>query len=406
MLYRIGAGGVIKGLRPLILRVAVACIVMGFVLGEMTQPLAKTPLHAWHCSANASMAPFAGFEMPVHYGSIVTEHHRCRNGAVLFDVSHMGRLRFEGDGAAQLLDHLLTRQVVDLAPGRVRYALVCDARGGILDDVLVSRVCTPAGNDYFLLVVNAANRQKLLTWMQPHLADFPRVTVSDRTEITAMIAIQGPRSLQISSGLFKTDLRKLRYYRTVVTEQFSKPVIASRTGYTGEDGLELIVRAEDAQRIWSNLMLAGRKDGICAAGLGARDTLRMEAGMPLYGHELDESINPFEAGLEFACDLEGRSFIADDSLQKLRQVGTPRIRVGLFPEGTRPIREGANILDTSGASIGRVTSGGPAPTLSRPIAMAIIDRSQAAVGTTVVVDNRGRSQAAVVCPLPFYKRGT
>ncbi len=369
--------------------------------------LAVTPLHRWHVEAGGRMAPFAGYQMPIQYDSIVAEHQACRTSAALFDVSHMGRLRFDGDGAEQLLDHLLTRKVVGMPVGAVRYALMCNEEGGVLDDVLVSHLETPSGSRYHLLVVNASNRAKLLKWITPHVADFPTVTMSDRTEITAMIAIQGPQAVEVTSRLFRANVDKLKRYRGVITEQFGKPVIVTRTGYTGEDGFELIVRAEEAQRVWENLLLAGRDAGFKAAGLGARDTLRLEAGMPLYGHELNESINPLEADLAFACSLEGRSFIGSEALLQVRSSGVRRQRVGLAIDGKRPVREGCEIVDAGGQPIGIVTSGAPSPTLGRPIAMGYIDASYFDAATKmpsgpVQINNRGTLQPATLTTLPFY----
>ena len=350
------------------------------------------------------MVPFAGFEMPIQYESIVSEHNACRSAAALFDVSHMGRLRFDGAGSDQLLDHLLTRRVSDLAPGRTRYAMVCNAEGGVLDDVLVSHLETPAGARYHLLVVNASNHDKILRWIQPHLADFPGVTLSDRTEATAMIAVQGPRTIDVCKELFSFDPSRLKYYRAVVTEQFGKPVVLSRTGYTGEDGFELVVRSEEAPRIWENLMLAGRDAGFTAAGLGARDTLRLEAGMPLYGHELDETLDPLTAGLKFACDLGGRSFIGDEVLREVAEAGPKQRRIGLRLEGKRPAREGCEVRTADGGqTIGRITSGGPSPTLGYPIAMAYVDAAHGD-DASFQIDIRGKSVSAVKTPLPFYKR--
>ena len=369
----------------------------------MTAELAKTPLDTWHRQAGAKLVPFAGYEMPIQYSSIVSEHQACRRSAALFDVSHMGRLRFDGDGSELLLDHLLTRRVSDLPIGGVRYALVCNAEGGTLDDVLVSHLQTPSQQRYHLMVVNAANREKILKWITPHLSDFPQVTVSDRTELTAMIAVQGPRAMEVCKRLFRFDPTRLKYYRATITDQFSKLVIISRTGYTGEDGFELIVRAEEATRIWENVLLAGRDEGFLAAGLGARDTLRLEAGMPLYGHELDESTDPISAGLTFACDLQGRSFIGDEALREIAVQGPPRKRIGLLPDGKRPAREGCLVLDEAGTPIGVVSSGGPSPTLGRPIAMAYL-KSDHAGETNYRIDIRGKVVAASATPLPFYKR--
>ena len=351
------------------------------------------------------MVPFAGFEMPIQYESIVSEHHACRSAAALFDVSHMGRLRFDGPGSEQLLDHLLTRRVSDLAPGRTRYAMVCNAEGGVLDDVLVSHLETPSGTRYHLLVVNASNHDKILRWIQPHLADFPGVTLSDRTEATGMIAVQGPRAIDVCKELLAFDPSRLKYYRAVVTEQFGKPVILSRTGYTGEDGFELVVRAEEAPRIWENLMLAGRDAGFAAAGLGARDTLRLEAAMPLYGHELDESIDPITAGLSFACNLKGRSFIGDEALREIAGAGPKQVRIGLRLEGKRPAREGCEVRSADGQRIGRITSGGPSPTLGYPIAMAYVDAAHAD-DASFQIDIRGKAVGAMKTPLPFYNRST
>ena len=305
--------------------------------------------------------------------------------------------------ASCLLDHLLTRQVSDLPIGGVRYGLICNAEGGILDDVLVSHLETPSQQRFHLLVVNASNREKILKWLTPHLADFPTVTVSDRTELTAMIAVQGPKAIDVCKRLFRFDPSRLKYYRATITDQFSKPVIISRTGYTGEDGFELIVRAEEARRVWENLLLAGRDDGFTAAGLGARDTLRLEAAMPLYGHELDETIDPISAGLSFACSLKDRTFIGDQALRDLAAGPPGRKRIGLLPEGKRPAREGCPVLSEQEEAIGVVTSGGPSPTLGYPIAMAYVDAARA-TDPTFRIDIRGKTVTARPTPLPFYRR--
>ncbi|MEM6469884.1 MAG: glycine cleavage system aminomethyltransferase GcvT [Planctomycetota bacterium] len=371
---------------------------------ETTETLSQTPLDAWHRSVGAKMVPFAGYEMPIQYDSIVSEHTACREKAALFDVSHMGRLRFDGEGSAELLDRLLTRRVTDLAIGDVRYSMVCNEQGGVLDDVLVSHLKTPSDTSYHLLVVNASNRAKIVDWIKQHLDAFPRVTFSDRTELTAMIAVQGPLAIETCKRLFSFDPSRLKYYQATITDQFSKPVIVSRTGYTGEDGIELIVRAEEATRVWENVLLAGRDLGFAPAGLGARDTLRMEAGMPLYGHELNESIDPITAGLSFACNLKDREFIGYESIAAKKANGPDRRRIGLFLEGRRPAREGCEVYSTDGQLIGEVTSGGPSPTLGRPIAMALVD-SQAASSQEFEVDIRGKRASATKTKLPFYKRG-
>jgi aminomethyltransferase len=343
--------------------------------------------------------------MPIQYTSIVAEHKATRTAAGVFDISHMGRLRFEGPRADQLLDHLLTRSVMDMKTGMVRYSLMCNEEGGILDDVLVSCLESPSGRNFFLLVVNAGNRAKILKWIQPHLADFPDVSFHDATDSTAMIAVQGPKALEIAGRILPPKVTILKYYRGLVTEQMSKPCIVSRTGYTGEDGYELIVKAEDAPRVWENLLLAGREQGILPVGLGARDTLRLEAGMPLYGHELGESIDPFRAGLGFAVNLDGRTFLGSEALQTLAKAQPSVLRIGLKLDGRRAAREGAAVLDMDRRQIGEVTSGTFSPTLDAPISMAYVDASIARPGAAVDVDIRGSRTSAIFTALPFYKRG-
>ncbi len=364
----------------------------------------RTALYEWHASHGGRMAPFAGYEMPIQYQGIVAEHTATRQSVGLFDISHMGRLRFDGPRADQVLDHLLTRRVLDMQPGQVRYSLMCNATGGILDDVLVSCLESPSGKIYFLLVVNASNKEKIVRWMQPHLADFPDVEFNDVTDSTAMIAIQGPRSVELCKKLIPASALNLGYYKAKVSEQMSKPCIVSRTGYTGEDGYEWIVRAEDAPRVWENLMLAGREMGISAVGLGARDTLRLEAGMPLYGHELDESIDPYTAGLGFAVQTKDRNFIGRDTLVEFSNRAPTRKRVGLVLEGRRPAREQSECFDLKGNSIGIVSSGTFSPTLQQPIAMAYLSATSANTEESIEVDIRGSRSKATIRTLPFYKR--
>jgi aminomethyltransferase len=376
---------------------------------QTVQSLSTTPLTKWHEARGARLAEFAGYRMPVQYASIVAEHTATRQAAGLFDVSHMARLRFEGPRSGQLLDHLLTRRVEDMRVGQVRYSLMCNAEGGILDDVLVSHLESPSGRLFHLLVVNASNRQKIVKWLGPHLSDYPDVLFSDVTDSTAMIAVQGPRSSAIMQRLFPDQAHRisgLKYYRSMVTRQMQKPAIVSRTGYTGEDGFELIVRAEDAERVWENAMLAGREDGIQPAGLGARDTLRLEAGMPLYGHELSEEVDPLTAGLPFAVSLEGRTFVGSDSLTQISGRPLGLRRVGLKLTGRRAAREGAIVLDSDQRAVGRITSGTFSPTLQCPIAMAYLATEAANPGTGIFVDVRGTRIDAEIVPMPFYRSPT
>ncbi|MEM8733078.1 MAG: glycine cleavage system aminomethyltransferase GcvT [Planctomycetota bacterium] len=364
----------------------------------------RTALYDWHQANGGRLVEFAGYEMPIQYSTIVAEHASTRTQAGIFDISHMGRLRFEGNRAHELLDHVLTRRVDNISVGQVRYSLICNESGGILDDVLLSNLESPSSRQFFLLVVNASNREKIVKWLQPHLADYPDVAFNDVTNATTMISVQGPGAESIIEKLFSPAVAQIGYYRSVVTDQMSKPCIVSRTGYTGEDGYELVIRNEDAARVWENVMLAGRAGGILPVGLGARDTLRLEAGMPLYGHELSEEIDPLTAGLGFAVNLKDRSFIGSDALQKIKQTPKDVARVGLRLTGRRPAREGATLVDRDNRTVGEVTSGTFSPTLQSPIAMAYIQRSMAVVGQTIDIDIRGSKSEGEIVDLPFYKR--
>ncbi|MEC8555477.1 MAG: glycine cleavage system aminomethyltransferase GcvT [Planctomycetota bacterium] len=369
-----------------------------------TDQVQTTALTSWHVDRGARMVDFAGYRMPIQYSSIVTEHAATREAAGLFDISHMGRLRFEGNLAHELLDHILTRRVSDLQIGQVKYSLVCNAEGGILDDVLISRLESPSSRQFFLLVVNASNRAKIIDWLQPHLADYPDVGCFDVTDMTSMISVQGPASEDIVNKLFNGNAGQLKYYRSLVTDQMSKPCIISRTGYTGEDGFELIVRNEDAPRVWENLMLAGRGVGIEPVGLGARDTLRLEAAMPLYGHELSESLDPYTAGLGFAVNLKDRNFVSSEALAKCKANPSDSVRIGLRVEGRRPAREGAKIVDRDNRAVGSITSGTFSPSLQYPIAMGYINRELAVEGNPVEIDIRGSKANAEIVKMPFYMR--
>jgi len=393
----------------------------------MTDSLAGTPLHDWHAAHGGRMVDFAGWSMPVQYASIAAEHAAVRTAAGLFDVSHMGRLRFDGiadDGSdtTAFLDGLLTRRVSDMKTGQVRYSLVTNDAGGILDDVLVYRLQNAEGKTYHLLVVNASNREKIIAWIKPRLAGNDRVCMSDATHDWAMIAVQGPKALKLVQPLVALDrvatpLAQMRYYQCVEARldygigkgQGSAKAVVSRTGYTGEDGWELIVEAKAAAAIWARLLADGAGDGVIACGLGSRDTLRLEAGMPLYGHELTESINPFEAGLNFAVNLEHRTFPGRDVLVPLAGDATLPRRVGLSFEGKRVPREGYQVLSGTEVGntgiVGRVTSGTFSPTFNQPLAMAYVDPQHAEIGTELAVDIRGKAEPCKVVPLPFYRRG-
>lgn len=368
--------------------------------------LARTPLHDWHIAHGGRMVDFAGWAMPVQYTSIAEEHTATRQRVGVFDISHMGRLHFFGAEAAKFLDALVTRRVTDMKPGQVRYALVCEQEGGILDDVLVYR---PAANPLidedapaFRIVVNASNRAKIIEWFDDRLPDYA-TRFDDVTKSTAMIAVQGPRAIELVDPLVDCDLRALRYYTSAECHFGGIPISISRTGYTGEDGCEIICPAEKALVIWETIMEKGQALGVQPVGLGARDTLRLEAGMPLYGHELTEFINPFQAGLGFAVNFGGREFIGREALERLAADSKQPVRVGLQLEGRRVPRHGCPVLQGY-ELVGDVTSGTFSPTFQRPLAMAYVRPTARAIGTRLAVDIRGTPHTAIVVPLPFYER--
>jgi aminomethyltransferase len=350
----------------------------------------RTPLFDWHLAHKARMVPFGGWDMPVQYSGIIEEHNAVRTNAGLFDISHMARVNFDGAKAdvMALLENVFTNSVASMKVGQVRYGLICNPAGGILDDVLVYRL-----NDRFSMVVNAGNREKIMLWLKRAVADAKLdVAIADTTESTSMVAIQGPKAVAMMTGKFPDDVNNLKYYYATQTRYKNQPCIVSRTGYTGEDGFEVIVPNELAQTIADEFVASGA----LPCGLGARDTLRLEAAMPLYGHELSESISPLDAGLNWAVKMDKGPFIGRDALA----VATPmKTRVGLLLEGKRAAREGSPIV-SGDSTIGIVTSGSYTPWLGQSIAMGYVSGQP----TTVEIDLRGSRVPAKVVPLPFYKR--
>ncbi len=369
-----------------------------------TTPL-LTPLASWHREHGARMIEFGGWSMPVLYSSIVEEHQAVRNRMGLFDISHMGRLRFQGAGAQSWLDYLTTNHVARLKPGRVQYSLCVAEDGGILDDLLVSQLAV----DDYLVVCNAANRETVLA--QFHAERPPEaesVRFEDQTEATGMIALQGPRASKHLETLLGPEPTALHYYRTGT---FNVPslertsTLVSRTGYTGEDGFELIVPREQALAIWEQLRVEdGHDEPVMACGLGARDTLRFEAAMPLYGHELDRQTNPYAVGLDWVVKLDKGPFIGREALLGHRERPGLR-RIGLRLEGRRIARQGAIVL-LNDTRVGVVTSGTLAPSLGLNLAMARIDGevNPEHSGDGWQVEIRGHRSTAEVVPLPFYQR--
>jgi len=368
----------------------------------MTQTLAETPLHGWHAAHGGRMVEFGGWSMPVQYSSILQEHQATRTAVGLFDISHMGRLRLEGSAAAQFLDSLLTRKVLDLPLGSICYGLLANDEGGTIDDVLVYHLEDQCG-PFYMVVCNASNREKVIRWLENHLPDNADIQLRDETYDSAMIAVQGPLALEAVAPLVDDDPAGMRYYTGRCGRIGNTFGQWSRTGYTGEDGWELIVPAAAAAELWEQLVLMGRQSGGTTVGLAARDTLRLEAAMPLYGHELSESISGVQAGLGFTMNLQDRSFPGRDALLQLKNDNTLPRRVGLICAGKRVPREGYAIASES-ERVGKVTSGTFSPTLEKPIAMGYVAPSAAVVGNDLMIDLRGRMEVARVVPLPFYRK--
>ena len=326
--------------------------------------LLKTPLHDWHRDHKGRLVEFGGWSMPVQYSTIIEEHIAVRQRVGLFDISHMGRLKFEGPDALAWLEKVTTNHVAKLGPGQIQYSLTVAQDGGILDDLLIYR--RPDG---LAMVCNASSRPRVLAQLEKHRQGFDAHLI-DQTLETAMIAVQGPAALATAQRHFDATLTDVPYYHCVAGTFLGSPAIASRTGYTGEDGFELIVPADRAVAAWEALMDAGRVFGIVPAGLGARDTLRFEAAMPLYGHEMDETVNPYAAGLGWAVKLKKGDFVGREALRKFK-AEPGKVRVGLEIGGKRIPRQGHPVKH-DGREVGLVTSGTFSPTLARPLAMASV----------------------------------
>ncbi|WP_159793217.1 glycine cleavage system aminomethyltransferase GcvT [Puerhibacterium puerhi] len=375
-----------------------------------------TPLHEEHLALGATMTGFGGWLMPLRYTSDLAEHRAVREAAGLFDLSHMGEIELAGPGAAAALDHALVGSATAIAVGRAKYSMICAEDGSVLDDLIVYRLA----DERFLVVANAGNAELVARELRERAAGFDTV-VADRSAEAALVAVQGPRAEEIVASLVAPGdveaVRALRYYTSAVVTVAGVRALAARTGYTGEDGFELFVAAEDAVALWRAAFAAGEAHGMIPAGLSARDSLRLEAGMPLYGHELDTTTTPYEAGLGRVVRLdktdaagEPVDFVGRAALAARRASEPARVLVGLRGTGRRPARAGYPVVlpgadGAPGTPVGIVTSGAPSPTLGHPIAMAYVTPELSAEGTELAVDVRGRAEPFVVVPLPFYRRG-
>jgi glycine cleavage system T protein (aminomethyltransferase) len=358
----------------------------------------RTPFHPRHVALGAKMVPFAGHEMPIQYEGILAEHRTVRSGVGVFDVSHMGEIRLQGKGAAAYASRLVTNEAGALPEGKVVYTPMCLENGGIIDDLLVYA----SGPDR-LLVVNAANFEKDLAWIRRNApAD---VSVADENAQTAQLAVQGPRSEAVVSRLYGDRARALGFYESFEEGSGDDWTLVSRTGYTGEDGFEIYVRAPRALELWDRVFEAGRDEGIRPIGLGARDTLRLEMGYCLYGNDIDETTNPLEAGLAWTVRWEKQDFIGRDALLRAKELGVKRRLLGLILEGDRIARAGSEVRFEEKPA-GRVTSGSMGISVGRPVAMAYLAGQAAKAGARVDVVARGSGTPAAVASRPMYRNGS
>ncbi len=341
--------------------------------------------------------PFAGWTMPIQYTGVISEHRAVRNVAGLFDVSHMGELRVAGSGALAFLQRLTPNNVARLKPGRAHYSALLTPEGTYLDDLLVYRWT----DDEYLLVVNAANQAKDLAWLESQVKG--DVAVEDVSERYALLALQGPRAEEFLQPLTELELPSVRYYGFVHGEVAGLRAVVSRTGYTGEDGFEIFVAPEQAVELWETILAVGGGDGLCPVGLGARDTLRIEAAMALYGQEIDESTTPFEAGLDWTVKLAKGEFIGREVLIEQRQAGARRRLVGFNLVDRGIARQGHEVMK-HGRAVGKVTSGTWSPTLERAIGMACVPLGESREGSKITIAVRKKLLEAEIVALPFYRR--
>jgi aminomethyltransferase len=372
--------------------------------GQAAAAPRRTPLTSIHEELGASLTDFAGWLMPLRYRSETAEHTAVRTAAGIFDLSHMGELSVAGPGAAAALDYALTGLPSALEPGRARYTMICAPDGGVLDDLIVYRL----GDAEYLVVANAANTGVVMAALTERAAGHD-ARVTDRTDDYTLIAVQGPRAAAILAGLTTSDLSTVRYYASSPAKLAGRQVLLARTGYTGEDGFEIFVAPEDAGQLWADISAAGASEGLIPAGLAARDTLRLEAGMPLYGNELSRDVTPYDAGLGRAVRLDKPGDFVGRAALAARADATPqRQLIGLVGQSRRVPRHSYNVL-WDGVPCGVVTSGAPSPTLGAPIAMAYVrpDAARQAAELAhgqLAVDVRGQNEPARLVELPFYRR--
>jgi aminomethyltransferase len=361
----------------------------------------RTPFHAIHRRLGAKMVDFSGWEMPLLYEGIIPEHRQVRQAVGVFDVSHMGEFQIRGAGAEAFLDRMVTNRVAGMADGQALYTALCYEHGGTVDDLIVYR----RGTGDYLMVVNASNIEKDFSWLQDHLADGARaqVELKDISQDTALLAVQGPRAPELVGRLAGAPVEDIAYYHFRRGRVGDAEALIARLGYTGEDGYELMFAASAAEKVWERLEAAGADLGLKPVGLGARDTLRFEAGFCLYGHELTENVTPLEAGIGFAVKLDKGDFVGGEALRRLKAAGMPRQLVGVAMEGSRIPRQGC-ALRRDGDEIGEVTSGMYAPTLEGAYALALVRRGIGRPDDPIEVMIRDQGFPARIVDKPFYRR--
>ena len=360
--------------------------------------LKRTPLFEQHVALGARLVEFGGWEMPVQYSGIIDEHRAVRTHAGLFDVSHMGEFKVEGQDALAFLQHLVPNDVSRLAINQALYTQLCLPDGGTIDDLIIYKF----DDGRYMLVVNAANIEKDFSWVDKQAKDF-NVKITNQSSEIALLALQGPEAQSILQPMTEVDLSTIKYYHCLPGTVNGIDCIISRTGYTGEDGFELYCSSADVPKLWNDLLAAGKDHGLLPTGLGARDTLRLEASYCLYGHELDEQTNPLEANLGWTVKLNKDEFIGHDALVKVKAQGPKRKLVGIEMV-ERGICRGGYAIYEDDQQIGVVTSGAPSPTLNKSIGMGYVEATHAVVGKPVFIDIRGKRTAAQIVALPFYKR--
>lgn len=360
-----------------------------------TAVIKKTPLYEKHVESGGKIVDFAGYKLPIQYEGIMAEHELVRTKAGIFDLTHMGEIEVRGPGAVEFVNNLITNDIAALPPGGIVYTAICREDGGILDDALVYQM-----EDRVYMVVNASNKDKIYRWMMKHESEGARVV--DLSDKTALIAVQGPDAEKIVRKVTTQDISKIPYYNFIKGDILNTQGIISRTGYTGEDGFELYVANEEAPALWDRLMEEGKPYGMKPVGLGARDTLRLEAKYALYGNELNEETNPIEAGIKWVVKLEKDGFIGKEALDKINAEKPARKLIGFEMQKPGVPRHGFNVFNEKDEIIGHVTSGTHSPTLKKALGLALVKRTSAKKDDTIFIEIRNKKIPALVVKTPFY----